>query len=228
MATADELVDQIYSWIEQRERCAYKLRDLARELESRRRSCNASETVGSTVAVAGAACFIGAGIATFLTGGLAAPFLAALGTAYTGVGVTTSLVTKITEHFLSSASMTEAQNAEKESRKTAETIEQLFLELRTKNDHITDPDDQDKQILTEILKTIARRNHIKIDEEIILMHLSEEPGSLDFLNIGLRKPQTKLIFLTFVAVLRFFSFVPSGMVLTKELKRLPVIGFKVG
>ncbi|CAL8307796.1 unnamed protein product [Merluccius merluccius] len=70
MATADELLEQMFSWMEQRELCAEQLKRLARELEWYRKKCNESECVGSSVSVVGAVCLIGAGLATVFTGSI--------------------------------------------------------------------------------------------------------------------------------------------------------------
>lgn len=64
MSTADGLLELIDSWIEQRQLCAKQLTKLAQELEKLREKCNGGECVGSSVSVVGAACTIGAGVAT--------------------------------------------------------------------------------------------------------------------------------------------------------------------
>ncbi|XP_044187309.1 trichohyalin-like [Thunnus albacares] len=164
MATADQLLERIFSWIEQRERCAEKLRKLAGELESLREKCNGSECIGSSVSVAGAACLIGAGVATLFTGGAAAPFLGLLGGVYTGVGLTVSLATKLTEHLISSDTMKDAQKIEQKSNDIGETIQRLLEKLKAEKrgvNSFTDPDELDRHVMTEILGAMARRNGLK-------------------------------------------------------------------
>lgn len=161
MATADQLLERIFSWIEQRERCAEKLRTLARELESLREKCNGSECIGSSVSVAGAACLIGAGVATLFTGGAAAPFLGLLGGVYTGVGLTVSLATKLTEHLISSDTMKDAQKIEQKSNDIGETIQRLLKKLKAEKKGVNsfaDPDELDRHVMTEILGAMARRS----------------------------------------------------------------------
>lgn len=164
MATADRLLEQIFSWIEQRERCAEKLRKLARELESLREKCNASECFGSSASVLGAACLIGAGAATLFTGGAAAPFLGFLGATYTGVGLTVSLTTKLTEHLLSSDTMKDAQKIEQKSNEIGKTIQRLLEKLKAEKKEVSssiDPDELDQHVMTEIVGAMARRSGLR-------------------------------------------------------------------
>ncbi|XP_028268120.1 uncharacterized protein LOC114440051 [Parambassis ranga] len=181
MSTADRLLDEIFSWIEQRESCAAKLRKLARELEELRKKCNATECVGSSVAVAGTACLIGAGVLTLCTGGAAAPFLGVLGAAYTGVGATISVAAKITEHFISSDTMKDAQKVETKSDSIAKEIQRLFQKLKAEKkevNHSADPDELDKHVMTEVMKAMARRNGLK--DEINISYFIDDP----YLNLG--------------------------------------------
>ncbi|KAL7378775.1 hypothetical protein ABVT39_018566 [Epinephelus coioides] len=163
-STADVLLELIYSWIEQRELCAQQLRKLAKELEGLREKCNASEIVGNSVSVVGAATLIGAGFATLLTGGAAAPLIG-LGAAYTGVGATISVVTKITEHFLSSSTLKDAQKIEKKSDEIADKIQRLFQQLREEikkmtslTDEDEDEDEVERHVMNRILGAMARRS----------------------------------------------------------------------
>lgn len=119
MSTADQLLEEMFSHIEQKKRCAKELKKLAQELESLRKNCNISECVGSTVGVVGAACFIGAGVATALTGGAAAPLLG-IGGVCSGVGVGIPVLTKISEHLVSSDTMKNAQKIDREINETTE------------------------------------------------------------------------------------------------------------
>ncbi|XP_060939743.1 uncharacterized protein LOC133017633 [Limanda limanda] len=165
MTTADRLLEQMFSWIDQRSLCADQLVKLARELESLRKKCKAGEVVGSSVAVVGAACVIGAGV-TLLTGGAAAPFLGLLGTTYLGAGAVVSVATKLIEHFLSSSTMKDAQEIEEKSNQLAEDIQRLFKKLKSekkKANKFADPDDLDKHILTDILRAVAKRSGVKMN-----------------------------------------------------------------
>ncbi|KAK0141755.1 hypothetical protein N1851_020579 [Merluccius polli] len=212
MATADQLLELIFSWIDQRELCAEQLRKLARELESLRKKCNGSECVGSSVSVVGAACLIGAGAATVFTGGAAAPFLAFLGGVYSGVGVTISVVTKITEHFLSSDTMEEAQKIEKKSNDIAEKIQKLFKQLkeeRKEGSSFTD-DELDRHVMTEILGAVARRSGLKqkiIDSMYERMDFfNAEPGYMRH-NHSFHNPN---VMVALAGILMFFTFEGSG------------------
>ncbi|XP_034080444.1 uncharacterized protein LOC117551621 [Gymnodraco acuticeps] len=161
MGTADKLLDLMFSWMENREHCAKQLRKLARELEDLKENCNGSQCVGNTVSVVGAASLLGAGVATLITAGLAAPFLA-LGAAYTFVGVTISLVTQLTEHLSSSKTMKKAQSIESESNEIAEEIKSQFEHLRKvecKAESVNaDEDELDQRVMAKIPAAIARRS----------------------------------------------------------------------
>ncbi|XP_020496665.2 uncharacterized protein [Labrus bergylta] len=161
MSTADQLLEKMFSWIEQREQCARKLKKLAQELESLREKCNASEVVGSSVAVVGAVCLLGAGVATLCTGGAAAPLLGLAGGVYSGVGLGISVITKITEHLSSSDTMKEAKEIESQSNEITKKIQKLFQKLKEERQQagsFTGPDDLDRHVMTEILGAMARRS----------------------------------------------------------------------
>ncbi|XP_062267068.1 uncharacterized protein LOC133973315 [Platichthys flesus] len=169
MTTADRLLEQMFSWIDQRSRCADQLDKLARELESLRQNCNGGEAVGSSMAVVGAACLIGAGV-TLLTGGAAAPFLGVLGGTYLGASAVISVTTKLLEHFLSGSTMKDAKEIEEKSNELAEDIQRLFEKLKSekkKANRSADLDDLDRHILTDILRAVARRNGVKVDFRMI-------------------------------------------------------------
>ncbi len=221
MSTADQLLELMFSWIEQRERCAEPLRKLAQELESLREKCNASECVGSSVAVFGAACVIGAGVATVFTAGAAAPVFGLLGAVYSGVGVTISVVTKITEHFLSSDAMKEAQKIEKKNNEITEKIQKLFQQLKTERKEVssfTDSDDQDRHVMTEILRAMGRRSGLTGQ---VSVHMVDQfffgagPKDKRFNQI-LNPTVTTGVAVGLASILAFFTFQVSG----KRFKRL--------
>lgn len=213
MATADELLEQIFSWIEKRERCAEQLRKLAREMESLRETCNGSECVGNTVSVLGAACLIGAGVATVFTAGAAAPFLGVLGGVYTGVGVTISVATKITEHFMSSNTMKEAQKIQQNSDCIGERIQQLFQKLKAEKEEVSsfaDPDELDRHIMTEILRAMARRSGLKLQINTSAFG-DEDPRFYDLTCTQLNRSLFEhALMITLYGILTFFTFKVNG------------------
>ncbi|KAE8278865.1 hypothetical protein D5F01_LYC22444 [Larimichthys crocea] len=165
MATADLLLELMFSWIDQRECCARQLKKLANELESLRDMCNGGECIGNSVSVVGAACLLGAGAATLFTGGAAAPFLGLLGGVYTGVGVTMSVVTKLTEHFVSSDTMKEAEKIEEKSNNIAQRIQKLFDQLKAEIKKVSpsaDLDEVDRSVMTKLLGAMARRSALEM------------------------------------------------------------------
>lgn len=242
MATADLLLELIFSWLDQRESCAEQLKKLARELESLREKCNASECVGSSVSVVGAACLIGAGAATLFTGGAAAPFLGVLGAAYSGVGVAISVVTKITEHLLSSDTMKDAQKIEKKSNEIAEKIQKLFEQLKSEREEASsfrDPDELDRHVMTEILGAMARRSGLK-QETINNMYEFMFDDNEGFFDGGLGNMRPNLRFfkpellVVLAGILTFFTFKGNGKKFKfvfakgaeKLIKQMSTTGFK--
>ncbi|XP_053294066.1 uncharacterized protein LOC128454643 [Pleuronectes platessa] len=213
MTTADRLLEQMFSWIDQRSRCADQLVKLAQELESLRQKCKGGECVGSSVAVVGAACVIGAGV-TFLTGGAAAPFLGLLGGTYLGAGAVISVATKLLEHFLSGSTMKDAKEIEEKSNKLAKDIQRLFEKLKsekTEANRFTDPDDLDRHILTDIMRAVARRSGVKVN--INFRMIADEPnwstgGGLHNTRFG---PGLNLpILVSVTGVLAFFTLKSIG------------------
>ncbi|XP_051275853.1 uncharacterized protein LOC127374500 [Dicentrarchus labrax] len=209
MATADQLLELMFSWIEQRERCAEKLRKLAKELELLREKCNAAECVGSTYAVVGSLSLIGAGVATVFTGGAAAPLLGVAGAVCSGVGLTVSVASKIIEHFSSSDTMKEAQEIEKKSNKVAEEIQDLFRQLKAECSS-TDPDEVDQHVMTEILKGMARRCGLKwhlMDFKRIFVAIKRNINEILF------SPVVKVALVVKLAsILNFFTFKVNGKI----------------
>ncbi|XP_034427730.1 uncharacterized protein LOC117753637 [Hippoglossus hippoglossus] len=237
MTTADKLLEQIFSWIDQRSRCADKLVKLAAELESLRQKCNGAECVGSSVAVVGAACVIGAGV-TFLTGGAAAPFLGLLGGTYLGAGTVISVATKLVELFLSSSTMKDAKKIEEKSNELAKDIQRLFEELKSEKkeaNRFADPDNLDRHILTDIMRAVARRSGVRM--KINFRMIGDEPnwsfvGGQHYtrLSPGLYLP----ILVIVTGVLTFFTLKSSGKKCTflfakgaeKLIKEISVTGLK--
>lgn len=185
MATADQLLKKMYLWIEQRENCAEQLRKLARELETLRKKCNASDCVSSSVSVGRAACLLGASVATLFNCGAAAPFLRVAGAVYSGAGVTISeMVTKITEHFLSSDTMKEAKRIEEKCKEIEEEIQKLFNELKAEKKKVcpnADADDLDRHVTCELLGAMARRSGLNL-------HISYSMLDGSFDNAGQKCP----------------------------------------
>ncbi|XP_071320385.1 uncharacterized protein [Trachinotus anak] len=164
MGTADQLLEKIFSWIEENERCEKQLRKLARELESLREKCNAGQCVGNSVAVVGGICTIAGGVATLMTAGAAAPLLG-LGALYSGVGGAISLSSDVIEIILSSEPMKEAQKAAKKSAKIENEIQQLFKKLKMERNRMNssaDLDELDRHVVIEIIKAIARRKGLTV------------------------------------------------------------------
>ncbi|XP_073343596.1 uncharacterized protein [Pagrus major] len=237
MSTADELLELMFSWIKERECCAEQLRKLARELESLREKCNAAECVGSVVSVVGAASLIGAGVATFFTAGAAAPLLAVAGGVYTGVGVTVSVGTKITEHFLSSDTLKEAQEIEKKSNKIAEKIQKRFEQLNAEvkeRSPFADSDEVDQHVMSEIVGAMARRSGLRQNIDFSKEFFSDPALRAMMMNQSSNSAMTAGLTLQVVGILTFFSLKNGGKkfdILFAEgakqlMKQVATTGFK--
>ncbi|XP_049417096.1 uncharacterized protein LOC125879308 [Epinephelus fuscoguttatus] len=243
-STADVLLELMYSWIKQRELCAEQLRKLAQELEALREKCNTSEIVGSSLSVVGAAALIGAGVATVLTAGLAAPLIGVAAVS-TGAGVTITVGTKITEHFLSSSTLKKAQKIEEKSDGITATIRRLFQQLKKEimeTTSLTDEDEVDRHVMKRTLGAMARRSsqHMLIDFSnnddlnVIIKRMSQ-------VHFGAGASQQsndlcKFAAAALIGLLAFFIFKPDWRTKnplakkgTKELiKLVSSAGFKTG
>ncbi|KAI7794742.1 hypothetical protein IRJ41_025971, partial [Triplophysa rosa] len=161
MATADQLLELIFCWIEEREHFADNLRKLAEELESLRKKCNVAECVGSSLTVLGAASLIGAGVATVFTFGAAAPLMG-LASTCTNMGTVVSQCTKIIEALLSCSIMKKLQVIEKKSNEIAKKIQQILKCEKKEVNPSAEPDELEHHIMAEILRAIARQIGLNI------------------------------------------------------------------
>ncbi|CAN9505038.1 unnamed protein product [Ophioblennius macclurei] len=208
MGIAEDLLEKIYTWIREREKSADNFVELARELETIRERCNTAECFGNTASVVGAASLIGAGAATLLTGGLAAPILGLVGATYTAVGVAVTVGTKITEHFVSSGPMKKAEEIEKTSNTLAQEIQRMSERLKEqikRENPKADPDQLDQLFMTEIVKAVARRYSIDVQMNLIYFDLNDHLQTTLNLHRGMEK-----VFVEVAGVLAFFAFKVSG------------------
>ncbi|XP_058254361.1 uncharacterized protein LOC131358936 [Hemibagrus wyckioides] len=129
MDLADRLCNELFRWIEKQEECAEHLMDLAKELEEMTTAMTAGQLVGNTATVLGSAALIGSGIATFLTGGLAAPLLVISAGITAGVGTVASVTFKLLDSWKSSKSMKDAEKTSGEIEKIWRNIESLQKKL---------------------------------------------------------------------------------------------------
>lgn len=150
MDVEDEQCDELLCLLEKQEQFADHLIDLATQLEEMTKATTAGQLVGNATIVLGCATLIGTGIATFLTGGVAAPLLMMAGGATTGVGTVTSLAFKILEMWKSNEAM---KNAEK----TANEIEEIWKKVGEGQDLKGLPSDEvGSKITGVILKAMAK------------------------------------------------------------------------
>ncbi|XP_048034785.1 uncharacterized protein LOC125260447 isoform X2 [Megalobrama amblycephala] len=179
MATADQLLELIFCWIEEREHFADNLRKLAEELESLRKKCNVGECVSSSFTVLGAASMIGAGVATVFTFGAAAPLMS-LAATFTNTGCVVYQGTELIEDFLSCSIMKKLQDIEKKSNKIAREIQQMLKPEKEVASLSAEADELEHHIMAEILRAIARQSGVNVqiinDSVIsdILNHMLQE------------------------------------------------------
>ncbi|KAM3623722.1 uncharacterized protein V6R79_014932 [Siganus canaliculatus] len=214
--TADRLLELMFKWIRESEACARELEKMAAELESLRDKCVCTECAGSTVSVVGAACLLGAGLATFFTGGAAAPFLALAGAACTEIGATISITSKLIEHFSSSDTMKEAQRKEQKSNTIEKKIERQFQQLKRELKKLRPqmgPDDLDQHVMTAFMAAVGRRGG---NRRVIsfLKDMSFDFGGGRLRNMIFPDPGSRSWFsvemLGVADVLTFFAFQLSG------------------
>ncbi|XP_058255511.1 uncharacterized protein LOC131359569 [Hemibagrus wyckioides] len=162
MDLADKLCTELFRWIAKQEECAEHLMDLAEELEEMTKAMNKGQLVGNTTTVVGSAALIGTGIATFLTGGLAAPLLVMAAGVAAGVGTVTSVTCKLLESWKCSKTMKNAQKTAEELEEIQKNIEMLQKKLSE------DCKSQDlEEITARILRAMAKRS----GRDLSLSHL---------------------------------------------------------
>ncbi|KAK3521047.1 hypothetical protein QTP86_015586 [Hemibagrus guttatus] len=159
MDVEDELCDELYRWMNKQEECADHLKDLAKELEEMREVMTAGQLVGNTATVLGSAALIGTGIATFMTGGLAAPLLVMAASLTVGAGTVTSLACTLLENWKSSEKMKNAQKTAEQIEKICKDIERLQEKLseECKSQDLSSNEVQCK-ITARILRAMAKRS----------------------------------------------------------------------
>ncbi|KAK3563339.1 hypothetical protein QTP86_021818, partial [Hemibagrus guttatus] len=159
MGVEDELCDELYRWMNKQEECADHLKDLAKELEEMREVMTAGQLVGNTATVLGSAALIGTGIATFMTGDLAAPLLVTAASLTVGAGTVTSLACTLLENWKSSEKMKNAQKTAEQIEKICKNIERLQEKLseECKSQDLSSNEVQCK-ITARILRAMAKRS----------------------------------------------------------------------
>ncbi|XP_044187860.1 uncharacterized protein LOC122967334 [Thunnus albacares] len=159
MSAEDQLYELIISWLDQREDFSRHLRELANDLESVNEKCNAGRMVGNSVTVLGGITMIGAGVATFLSAGAAAPLLGLAG-AYTAVGSTVTLTSKLIEWWLERGTLEKAKKVSEDNKKLGEKIQRRIKEQIEEIRNSSDICATDNDVIECILRAIAKRNGI--------------------------------------------------------------------
>ncbi|XP_060736037.1 uncharacterized protein LOC132852693 [Tachysurus vachellii] len=158
MGVEDELINELFQWMEKQEECAEHLMNLAKELEEMTEAMTAGQMVGNTVTVLGSAVLVGTGIATFLTGGLAAPLLVTAAGVTAGVGAVTSVTCKLLESWKSSKTMKNSEKTDRKIKKIWKHIESLQEQLSKECELTNDFDEVQCEITARILSAMAKRN----------------------------------------------------------------------
>ncbi|XP_048044481.1 uncharacterized protein LOC125267164 [Megalobrama amblycephala] len=184
MEEADLLCDSLFRWLEKRKKCADKLLELAQQLEDVNLGSNAFQVVGAATSVVSIS---GALVATFLTGGLASPLLAAA-TAGTIASTVVSVMPPLVEAGISRITLNKATELSKEDEKVGRRIQKQLQDLKDRcggtqlGDHA---DELDCEVTTQLMGALARRDntHIPLDflrdfnRATVFRHLT--PGGLD-------------------------------------------------
>ncbi|XP_016343849.1 uncharacterized protein LOC107690130 [Sinocyclocheilus anshuiensis] len=162
MGVADELCEELFRWIYQQKKCADHLMDLATELEKMREAMTTGQFVGNTATVLGSATLVGTGIATFLTGGLAAPLLAVAAGITVGAGTATSLTLSLVENWKSSKTMENAEKTADKIQKIQNNVKRLQKKLQkecqSEGFKALSSDDVQCEITARILRAMAKRS----------------------------------------------------------------------
>ncbi|XP_047677770.1 uncharacterized protein LOC125146068 [Tachysurus fulvidraco] len=159
MDVEDELISELLQWMEKQEEYAELLMKLAKELEGMTEVMTVGQLVGNTAAVVGSAVLVGTGIATLLTGGLAAPLLVTATAGVTaGVGTVTSVTCKLLESWKSSKTMKNAEKTAGEVEKIWKHIESLQEQLSEECELTNDFNEVQCEITARILRAMAKRN----------------------------------------------------------------------
>ncbi|KAK2833931.1 hypothetical protein Q5P01_017820 [Channa striata] len=116
MATTEQLLELMFTWMRSRNSCAEESIKMARELEN----CIARHSA--------AAAFVTG--ATSLTGAAAAPLLDLMGMWFLGVGAAISVATTVTEQVVICASMMDTRDLDKQSNNSAGEIQEKFQQER--------------------------------------------------------------------------------------------------
>ncbi|XP_043956257.1 uncharacterized protein LOC122822004 [Gambusia affinis] len=207
MATADQLVKEIFSWITQGENYADKLKKLAGRLESEREQANAIKFLGASAGVMGSALLVGVGAASVLTGGLATPLLA-LGAAYTGGGAVACACSSETEEKYSKKILSEARDILNRSNEKVTMIQELFEKLKKekkRQNSMLDPKELDNHVLADVLMAVGRHRELDMSN---MNHLLTNQIEFSFANgVNMCGPQLGFspILVSVCAVLLMFN-----------------------
>ncbi|GAA6108690.1 uncharacterized protein LOC125146069 [Tachysurus ichikawai] len=158
MGVEEELINELLQWMEKQEECAELLMNLAKNLEDMTKAMTTGQLLGNTATMVGSALLVGTGIATFLTGGLAAPLLVTVAGVTAGVGTATSVTCKLLESWKSSNTMKNAEKTAGEIKKIWKHIESLQEQLSEECELTNDFDEVQCEITAKILRAMAKRN----------------------------------------------------------------------
>ncbi|CAK6978913.1 uncharacterized protein LOC121884734 [Scomber scombrus] len=129
MDAADQLINDIFSFVDLQKKHADKLNELANELEGHKYNSNVSKIVGSSLSAGGAAALTLSGLTILCTGGAAIPFLGVTGAIASGLGLATSIGSDVADAVVSSSTMDEAKQILERIQKLGEEIQELTRSL---------------------------------------------------------------------------------------------------
>lgn len=169
MAAADQLLELMFSWIEEGVRCAELLEKLANELESVRKKCCIAELVGIIAHVLAAVCKILANILIlWKPASVAAPVLLAIEKALRCVSCFITTTAEVIQHGSFYFILREAEETVEKINKCTETIHKQLKQLRSQVEEkfpSADSDDVDRHVVMEIVRAVARRSGLKLEDD---------------------------------------------------------------
>lgn len=170
MAAADQLLELMFSWIEEGVHCAELLEKLANKLESVRKKCCLAELVGIIAQVLAAVCKILANILILLQpASQAAPVLVAIEKALRCVSCFITATAEVVQHSSFYFILREAEETVEKINTCTETIHRQLKQLRLqvkKKFLSVGSDDVDRHVVMEIVRAVARRSGLKLEDDV--------------------------------------------------------------
>uniref|UniRef100_A0A3B3RCM0 Ribonuclease A-domain domain-containing protein n=2 Tax=Paramormyrops kingsleyae TaxID=1676925 RepID=A0A3B3RCM0_9TELE len=160
MDAAHKLFEKLLYWLKSQEQCAAELDQIAKDLDEIRSNVNVAKVVGCSIATAAS---VGGLIATFCTGGLAAPLLVA--SVAGSAGTVTTLIASYIEELKSSDHF-------KKKQMILEKAEEATSEMKASLEEMVKEIGRTGVTLEELEEMLMGRNtsNLSVDKLVVLYH----------------------------------------------------------